>query len=456
MNYGFHSGYRLYCLLILVILLGGCAGRGGPVQETPSSSEGMVKDLYRFPQDLQAYVSPNTGMQPLLSAEQQRRMNARFDKLYFGPWHASRASVKAEEAFAIFGGKKGNSNPRGWAENLLPWTRQAWNRLVANAARDTFPSRLERGITVQATVLREAPTLSPRFGNPDKAGQGFPFDLFMYSSLPAGMPVLVIHTSADGAWVYVETALVSGWVPAKDVALTDAAFRATFERGTYGVIIQDNVPLRDNGRFVCMGHIGTLFPLSSIGQNDASLLVPVRDMQGNAVLRSVTVPAEAVARKPLPLTEAALAAVGNGMMGEAYGWGGAFGVRDCSLMLRDLFIPFGIWLPRNSSAQAKSWDFQSFSELSPQKKEEMILEHGKPFATLLWLPGHIALYVGEVRGRAAMFHTLWGIRTREGQRDGRYVIGRAVVTSLAPGRELPGIQDRNGLVARMKGMSILH
>ena len=36
-----------------------------------------------------------------------------------------------------------------------------------------------------------------------------------------------------------------------------------------------------------------------------------------------------------------------------YGWGGLYGQRDCSSMLRDLYAPFGIWLPRNSSRQAK-------------------------------------------------------------------------------------------------------
>ncbi len=448
--------YRFCCLLVLFLLLGGCAGRGSPLQ-TSSQPVGMIEDLHHFPQDLYAYVVPGTGNRRLVSPEQQDVMNARFDRLYFGPWHATRTTIKPKDAFALFGGQKGDSTPRGWAENLLPWTRKNWDSLVANAARETFPSRLDRGITLQSTVVREAPTMSPRFGNPAKAGQGFPFDMFMYSSLPAGMPVLLVHTSADGAWVYVETALVSGWVPARDVALTDDAFCAAFETGNYAVIIQDEIPLRDEtGRFVCMGNIGTLLPLMSMGKTQVTLLAPVQNIQGKAVARSVAAPAEAVARKPLPLTEESLARIGNGMMGQVYGWGGGFGVRDCSLMLRDLFVPFGIWLPRNSAAQAKSWDFQDFSRLSPAEKEQMILERGKPFATLLWLPGHIALYVGEVEGRAAMFHTMWGIRTEEGQKEGRYVVGRAIVSSVAPGRELPHVKDRTGLIARMRGMSILY
>ena len=455
MKNGSERGRGLWLLIAILALLGGCAGnRNMPVPHDPASS-GMIEDLRRLPQDLQAYVCPDGG-EDLLSADRQADMNARFDKLYFGPWHAARVSVKPSEAFAIFGGAKGASMPRGWAEHLLPWTRQNWDRLVANAARESFPSRLDRGITVQATVLREAPTFRPRFGNPLKAGEGFPFDMFMYSSLPAGMPVLIVHTSTDGAWAYVETALVAGWVPAVDVAMTDAVFRRRFEEGEHAVVLQDGVPLRDGeGRFMCMGNVGTLLPLVALGKDSATLLVPARDTQGNAVPRLVTVPAASIARKPMPLTEEALARIGNGMLGQPYGWGGEFGNRDCSQMLRDLFIPFGVWLPRNSSAQARSWDFQNFSELSPAAKERMILERGKPFATLLWLPGHIALYLGEYGGKAVMFHNIWGLRTERQGREGRYIIGQAVVTSLRPGRELSHVQNRDGLVSRMRGMSVL-
>ena len=416
----------------------------------------MWESVRRLPQDLLVYARQGNPDKPLMSAAEQARQDARFNSLFFGPWEAVRSSVSASEAFAIFGGQKKRSKARGWAENLLPWTQENWDKLTANAARDAYPSRFDKAITVRPTVLREAPTHKPRFGNPAEAGEGYPFDMFMYSTLPVGMPLLVVHTSADGAWVFVETGLVSGWVPTEDTAVTDAPFRSRYENGTYAVIVRDDVPLVDElGRYVTTGSLGTMLPLSGGSGSSLRLLVPVRDPQGRAVAVPVRVSPSDAVRKPIPLTARAAAEIGNRMMGQPYGWGGYLFNRDCSLAMRDLFVPFGVWLPRNSSAQAKAWQFISFVKASPSGKESIIKDEGVPFATLLWLRGHITLYIGEYKGEPVMFHNVWGVRTDDGNGEGRHIIGRAVVTSLQPGAELPNVRRENLILSRLKGMSVL-
>ncbi len=453
--------FRVLALGMLVccaLALGGCGGsRKGvtPVDAgVVSQPKGSIADLRKLPQDLLVYARQGNPDRPLLSASEQARQDARFNSLFFGAWEAARPSVSASEAFALFGGQKKRSRPRGWAENLLPWTQENWDRLVANAAREAYPSRFDKGITVRPTMLREAPTDKPRFGNPSEAGEGYPFDMFIYSSLPVGMPLLIVHTSADGAWVYVETGLVSGWVPTADTAVTDAAFRARYRTGSYSVIVRDNVPLLDSrGRYLSTGNIGTMLP--SAGGSAAQVLVPVRDPQGNAVAVPAQVAPGDSVRKPIPLTAKSVAEIGNRMMGQPYGWGGYLFNRDCSLAMRDLFIPFGVWLPRNSSAQAKAWQFIGFSQTSPSGKENIVRDEGVPFATLLWLRGHITLYVGSYKGRPVMFHNMWGIRTDEGGREGRHIIGRAVVTSLEPGAELSNVRPENLILPRLRGMSVL-
>ena len=82
----------------------------------------------------------------MLDAEAQARHNTRYDRLFFSPWDAVKASVKAADAFAVFG-LKPQSRPRGWAENLLPWSASNWSKLAANANRHTYPSRLDKAIT---------------------------------------------------------------------------------------------------------------------------------------------------------------------------------------------------------------------------------------------------------------------------------------------------------------------
>ena len=449
-------------LLCCALALGGCGGgrKGGSLPPGESGSfegpKGSIADLRRLPQDLLVYARQGNPDKPLMSAAEQARQDARFNSLFFGPWEAVRSSVSASEAFAIFGGQKKRSKARGWAENLLPWTQENWDKLTANAARDAYPSRFDKAITVRPTVLREAPTHKPRFGNPAEAGEGYPFDMFMYSTLPVGMPLLVVHTSADGAWVFVETGLVSGWVPTEDTAVTDAPFRSRYENGTYAVIVRDAVPLVDElGRYVTTGSLGTMLPLSGGSGSSLRLLVPVRDPQGRAVAVPVRVSPSDAVRKPIPLTARAAAEIGNRMMGQPYGWGGYLFNRDCSLAMRDLFVPFGVWLPRNSSAQAKAWQFISFVKASPSGKESIIKDEGVPFATLLWLRGHITLYIGEYKGEPVMFHNVWGVRTDDGNGEGRHIIGRAVVTSLQPGAELPNVRRENLILSRLQGMSVL-
>lgn len=446
-------------LACLIIVLAGCGPRKAskiPIAQTSVSQAGMVEDVRLLPQNLLAYAG-KTPNRRLISQEEQAKQDARFNRLYFGPWSAVKTTIKASEAFAIFGGKNGTSRPRGWAENLLPWTKERWDQLVTNADRLAFPSRLDKAITVCPTVLREAPTHLPRFGNPTTAGQGFPFDLFMYSSLPIGMPLVIIHTSADGAWVYVETALVSGWVPTRDVALVDETFKRQYQNDHYAVILHDGVSLRNSlGQYLATAHLGTVLPVAEASSSGLTLLVPVRNIQGRAQLVRVQVSATEAAMKPLPLTAGNIARIGNGLIGQPYGWGGLLENRDCSLTLRDVFAPFGLWLPRNSASQAKTWDFVSFGNADDAMKEHIILNEGIPFATLLWLKGHIGLYLGQYKGQPVMFHNIWGIRTESEGKEGRYILGRTVVTTLRPGVELPNVQDARGLIARMRGMSVLH
>ena len=442
---------RLLSLLFCLALLTACAGRQpGPSAAAP---EGEIRDLRNLPQDLSVYANRAGAERPLLSSAQQQEANRRYDRLFFNPWRSPRASIKAKDAFAVFG-----RGPRGYAENLLPWQSERWTELETNANAAGYPSRADQALTVTETSLREVPTQLPRFAHPTDPGQGFPFDLFQYSSLPPGMPVLITHASRDGAWVFVENALVGGWLPSRDVALADAAVRQRYETGQYAAILRNGVPLRDGaGRFVTLANLGAVLPVVSSGRDGSLVLpAPVRDAQGEARLVPVRVSASDAAIKPLPVTPGGLARIGNPMLNQPYGWGGLFGNRDCSSTLRDLFAPFGIWLPRNSAAQAKAWDYRAFGDVSAPAKEEMILAEGVPFGTLLWLRGHIALYLGKYNGRAVMFHNIWGIRTVEpGVPGGRHILGRAVITSTRPGVELPNVQDREGLLNRMLGMSVL-
>ena len=57
---------------------------------------------------------------------------------------------------------------------------------------------------------------------------------------------------------------------------------------------------------------------------------------------------------------------------------------------------------------------------------------------MVYMPGHVMLYVGIYDAEPVVLHNVWGVRIvgRDG-RSGRAVIGRTVVTGLRVGQELP-------------------
>ena len=142
------------------------------------------------------------------------------------------------------------------------------------------------------------------------------------------------------------------------------------------------------------------------------------------------------------------------MMGQPYGWGGYLFNRDCSLAMRDLFVPFGVWLPRNSSAQAKAWQYISFVKASPAGKEGIIKDEGVPFATLLWLRGHITLYIGTYKANPSCSTTSGASVPMTGAAKGATSSGGP--WSLPSSRsELPNVRRENLILSRLQGMSVL-
>jgi cell wall-associated NlpC family hydrolase len=292
--------------------------------------------------------------------------------------------------------------------------------------------------------MRVLPTHRPYFEDFDTAGEGFPFDYFQNSAVWAGTPVFISHVSASKAWLYAETAFAAGWIPAEDVAYVSDAFVEEYRTGEYAALVEDDVSVEDpGGRYVLTAHVGAVFPhfgaAEAMGSYD--VLVPVADTEGNAVIKMARLdPTDAVIM-PLTYANRNVAEVSRAMAGRLYGWGGLFENRDCSSLLKDLFTPFGVWLPRNSAQQARVGAVTNLEGLDREAKKRLILAEAVPFRTFLHLPGHIMLYLGEQGGEPVVFHAIWGLRTQnEAGAVGRKIIGQAVITTTSPGRELELVQ----------------
>ncbi len=445
-------GFFLLFLLLSLLSLAACGGKAVPTRDGSLPSwMGTPKDLRDFPQNLEIYAKNAGFARPLISTLEQDRLKAEFERIFFAPWQMGKSSVRKHAVSAFF------RKARGFKSNQQRWTQAEWNELAANADLESFPNRRQPAITLRNTNLREMPTLEPRFSEPTSDARANPFDYFQYSLLPIGTPIFIAHISLDGQWYFIECPIAAGWVRAEDIAFADADFMRLWQCGRYAALIRDHVTLPGTGinGGDSQGGIGTLLPLQKQNKDGSlNLLLPLRGAGNMAIAAETTLTRTLACIQPLPLNPGNVAMVGNAMIGQRYGWGGMFGERDCSALTRDLFTPFALWLPRNSAAQARKGAIISLEGLSQEEKKRLIEAQGVPFLSLLGMRGHISLYIGTYKGRPAIFHNVWGLRTVEkGNDNGRFIIGRAVVTSITPGLELRNLYRPQTFVDRLRSLN---
>ena len=120
--------------------------------------------------------------------------------------------------------------------------------------------------------------------------------------------------------------------------------------------------------------------------------------------------------------------------GYPYGWGDLFDGRDCSRLVMDVFSTFGFNMPRNSRRQAAfnpagRKDTKGLSE----KDRISILKNLGNRPALLYMPGHIMLYLGTVDGRVYAIHSAWALRESRMTGERSVMAGRVVVSDITRG-----------------------
>ena len=77
-----------------------------------------------------------------------------------------------------------------------------------------------------------------------------------------------------------------------------------------------------------------------------------------------------------------------------------------------------------------AWFF-NLAGLSNYTKEQLLKDKAIPYFTLIHLPGHIVLYLGEKNGKIYILQDMWGLRTyRLFESEGRAVVGGTVITPI--------------------------
>jgi len=429
-------------MLFTLLVLGGCA-------KTPkqTGSEQSAEDLNTFPQSAHAYINnirSHTGLIPV---------QENYDRLYFQPWNYTKPPFKLELILWPF---TSYTPGESFGENLQLLEEEWFIKMRSKGNYEAYGSLGRKAISLSYLNLRNFPTHKPVLRDPEKAGEGFPFDYMQNSGIHANEPLYISHLSIDGKWAYVFTAYATGWVPLNSIAFISDKVAATWQKSHQIELIEEHFPIKDlKGNFVFESRVGMRLALISVEPTHYIALAITAGKNHSSIYTKVKVPLSIAKKEKMVLNADNLVRITDLMLQSNYGWGGLFQERDCSSMLRDLYAPFGLWLPRNSSQQSKVGRIISFEGLSPKEKKELIIKEGIPFETLLYKEGHILLYLGQYQGEIAVLHNVWGIKTLKNGVEGRAVIGRTVISSLELGKEREDYDPNKSILSLLRSMNII-
>ncbi len=388
-----------------------------------------IKDFYTIAQNLSFYAKQI----PKVSYSHQLALAKEYKVHFFAPWHQKSFNEPWSDIT--------------WAVNLFKHpvfrnSRKLFNprlaqKIIKNANFQALNSVKLRAITIRHSNLRSLPTKLHAYREPWKSTQGFPFDYLQNSAIEINTPLFISHFSLDKKWALVHAPGAFGWILTKDIALVDINFIKKFEKASFGVVIKDNSLLLSNGKRVTFIKLGALFP-----KKNGRYFYASKNKKGYAILEAIDkVNKNILTSFPLPFTPKNVAFVAKQLKGEPYGWGGICYGRDCSATTQDFFAVFGQFLYRTSKNQLKN--AASLINIKPFKgrtKKDMILRYAKPFCSLLYVPGHIGIYIGRYKNEPIIMHTYWGVRMKD---FSKYILAKTIITSLEPGKELPFLRQKS-------------
>ena len=322
-----------------------------------------------------------------------------------------------------------------------------WNKLRNNLNQGSIKEsgRMFYGLVVKQTDIRVFPTDELSLSTPNH----YEFDRFQHSSISPGSPIGIYHFTQDREWAYVQTRFIRGWIRTHDLGIAKERSEVVDdEEAKDQLVITGNfVTVFVDQSFhqsIFVAQMGDSFPLLSIPgkikmANACYVIhIPWREGNGQLTFRKGYIRIdEDVHPGFLPYTQENVARQAFKMLNHPYGWGDRLGGRDCSRFIMDLFKTFGILMPRNSKEQATVGTDLGLVEGKTEKEKQKLLDQSIPLATILRLPGHIMLYLGEEKGKHYAIHSLWGIQKSGKTGPIAEKIGKVVVSDLSLGRKGP-------------------
>ncbi|MEN4053011.1 MULTISPECIES: SH3 domain-containing C40 family peptidase [Sulfurimonas] len=432
----------------LALLFVACTSKSEPKPDenlTQEVKQEVLEDLLSVDQNISSYVN---GLDAHYIAKLED-----YEASYFKPWNIDKIDISVHEAMWAYRAFRIDNS---YGENLQPLEASFFKDIYARSNFKDFAKLNKPAITLKALDIRAFPSEKPLLMDPKKAGEGFPFDYLQNSSIAPNKPVLVSHYSRDKEWVFIQASFAYGWVKARDIVFIPKKYAKLYQAAQKEFFIKEGAAVYDSeGNFLFRSRIGMMLPEIDDAFSDYKLLTVSNYKNNQAYYIESKISKELLHKGVLKFNPPNITMIFNEVSKVKYGWGGMYGQRDCSSILRDFYAPFGLWLPRNSYEQSKIGKIISLENLNDEEKIAKIKESAIPFETLLYKKGHILLYVGVKEGKVIVFHNTWGVKTKKDGVEGRFIVGKPIFSTLELGSNLEDYDPDASILRNLKSMNIL-
>nr|WP_226704265.1 NlpC/P60 family protein [Microbulbifer elongatus] len=341
------------------------------------------------------------------------------------------------------------SSPRYRVDGSL-FSEEDYAVLDANVQRSVIPDQVpvRWGLVVSRGSMRSYPTDTRVLKNPGDMD----LDRFQETGVFPGQRLAILHESADGEWWFAVNYHYAAWLPKRVVAMGERAAINQWHRQSprltvTGAKVRTNYNPVDPRTSEVVLDMGTSLPLLSAaevghnvnGQNPhASHIValPVRNAEGELEFEPTLIGrAQDVTTGLLEYRPSLVLQQAFKFLGERYGWGHDYNGRDCTGFVGEVYKSFGILMPRNSGQQGKS-DFAPTKRFAPEDhaaRAEAIAS--LQVGDLIYIPGHVMMYIGEVDGEPYVIHDVTGLSYYQSDESlYRGTLSGVSVTPLSPMR----------------------
>lgn len=260
------------------------------------------------------------------------------------------------------------------------------------------------------------------------------FDMLSFTRLKVWDPVAIYHTSADGKWVFIQSPYIRGWAEAKGIVVFPSRDEIKRKLSKILVVAGESVVFyKDPGLTQRWVRASMGSRLAFAGEQNGMYVVyrPARSKGGKTVVTRAYISKQAdVSTRYLPFTQRNIIRQAFKLLGARYGWAGMYYGRDCSGFIQDVYLPFGINMPRGSEGQTYvGTQLGHYQYKGDSQTKFDTLKNAVPGITLMRMPHHQMIYLGTENNQFYVIHCTWAERYSMTS-DDKNRINQVVVSDL--------------------------